>query len=68
MKYKYSITKRIDKNNGEVDLFKAGTKEPTIRELLNKVLVILRDHSEKLDNLDKRVTNLDKRVTKLENK
>ncbi|MDR1234933.1 MAG: hypothetical protein LBJ97_02490 [Mycoplasmataceae bacterium] len=48
MKYKYSITKRIDKNNGEVEVMKIGTKEPTVKILLKQILATQLEHTEML--------------------
>ncbi|MDR1235364.1 MAG: hypothetical protein LBJ97_04825 [Mycoplasmataceae bacterium] len=74
MKYKYSITKRIDENNGEVDVMKIGFKEPTIKVLLKQILAtqlehteILKEHTSMLKEHGKRITELEDRLINLEN-
>ncbi|MDR1235065.1 MAG: hypothetical protein LBJ97_03235 [Mycoplasmataceae bacterium] len=73
MRYKYSITKRIDENNGEVDVMKIGAKEPTLRDLINKqgilinkILITLNKHGEQIIKLERHMTKFDNRITKLE--
>ncbi|MDR1234684.1 MAG: hypothetical protein LBJ97_01215 [Mycoplasmataceae bacterium] len=48
MRYKYSITKRIGKNNGEVEVMRIGTKEPTVKILLKQILATQLEHGEML--------------------